>query len=79
KYINSLRSDIVTPLISLKTFLEKKKTELSQSQKELTRVQVGGKEETGNIELQSKRSESLIQELTENIEKLDVMVRKIGK
>ncbi len=78
KYINSLRWDIVTPLTSLKTFLEKQKMELMQSQKELTRVRVWGSESTGNIELQSKRSESLIQELTENIEKLDVMIGKMG-
>ncbi len=79
KYINSLRSDIITPLNSLRTFLEKQKTELIQSQKELTRVRVWGKEGTENMELQSKRSESLIQELTENIEKLDVMIGKMGK
>ena len=78
KYINSLRSDIITPLTSLRSFLEKQKIELLESQKELTRVQVWGGEETGNTELQSKRSDSLIQELTENIEKLDVMIGKMG-
>lgn len=78
KYINSLRSDIVTPLISLKTFLEKQKSELMNSKKELNRVRVWGNEGTENMELQSKRSESLIQELTENIEKLDVMIGKMG-
>ena len=78
KYINSLRSDIIIPLTSLKTFLEKQKIELLESQKELTRVRVWGDESTGNIELQSKRSESLIAELTENIEKLDVMIGKMG-
>jgi hypothetical protein len=78
KYINSLRSDIVTPLIALKTFLEEKKIELIQSKQELTRVRVWWNEETGNIELQSKRSDPLILELTENIEKLDVMIGKMG-
>ncbi len=79
KYINSLRSDIITPLTSLKAFLEKQKTEVLKSQKELTRVRVWGSEWSENIELQSKRSESLVQELTENIEKLDVMIGKMGK
>ncbi len=78
KYINSLRSDIVTPLTSLKIFLESQKSELMQSQKEVTRVRVWGSGSTGNVELQFKRSESLIQELTENIEKLDVMIGKMG-
>ncbi len=79
KYINSLRSDIVTPLTSLKAFLESQKSELTQSQKELTRVRVWRSEWTENIELQSKRSESLNIELTEIIEKLDVMIGKMGK
>lgn len=48
------------------------------SEKELTRIRVGGSESTGNVELQSKRSESLIQELSENIEKLDVMIEKMS-
>lgn len=78
KYINSLRSDIVAPLLSLQQFLENQKVELLKSQKELSRVKVWGSKETGNSELQSKRSESLIRELTENIEKLDVMIGKIG-
>ncbi len=78
KYINSLRSDIVTPLVSLKTFLEEKKIELIQSKQELTRVQVWWTEESGNIELQAKRSDPLILVLTENIEKLDVMIGKMG-
>ncbi len=78
KYINSLRSDIVTPLTSLKIFLEIQKTELMKSEKELTRVRVWGNESTGNIDLQFKRSEPLIVELTENIEKLDMMIGKMG-
>ncbi len=78
KYINSLRSDIVTPLISLRTFLEEKKIELIQSKQELAQVQIWWIDETGNIELQSKRSESLIEELTQNIEKLDIMIGKMG-
>lgn len=77
KYINSLRLDIVTPLISLKIFLEEKKIELTHSQEKLTRIRVWGNKETGNIELQSKRSELLIRELTENIEKLDTMIGKM--
>ena len=36
KYINSLRTDIIEPLISLRSFLEKQKIELKQSGKELT-------------------------------------------
>ncbi|MBX9808794.1 hypothetical protein K2X92_00185 [Candidatus Gracilibacteria bacterium] len=77
KYINSLRLDIVSPLISLKIFLEEKKIELTHSQQELTRVRIGGNKETGNIELQSTRGELLIKELTEKIEKLDTMIEKI--
>ena len=79
KYINSLRSDIVEPLKSLKEFLEDQKNKLLESQKELIQVRVWGSEESGNTELASKRSESLIMELTENIEKLDVMIGKMGK
>ncbi len=85
KYINSLRLDIVEPLQSLKEFLEIQKTKLLDSQKELTRVRVGGEYpeiNSGwqeNIELQSKRGESMITELTENIEKLNVMIGKMGK
>ena len=33
----------------------------------------------GNVELSSKRTEPLIVELTENIEKLEVMVGKFGR
>lgn len=79
KYINSLRRDIVEPLTYLKTFLEEQKIELLESRKELTHVQVWWSEWSENIELQSKRSESLITELTENIEKLDVMIGKMEK
>lgn len=78
KYINSLRSDIITPLTSLRKFLESQKQELLTSQKELTRVRVWWSEETGNIDLASKRSESLLQELDENIEKLDEMIGKMS-
>jgi hypothetical protein len=38
KYINSLRTDIVEPLNSLKVFLEKQKEELLQSEKELINI-----------------------------------------
>lgn len=103
KYIGSLREDIVKPLISLRSFLEKKKTELEKSKEEIrnlwaldgetssawqkvrVRVWVGWSWntwwnwETENLELSSKRSEPLIQELTENIEKLDIMIVKFGK
>ena len=123
KYINSLRSDIIEPLKSLRIFLEKQKTKLIESYKELSKVQVrvgwSGKQDSGikpewqewgsqkldsvtsaqwqkqdsksnmewqehsgwqeQIELSSKRSESLIAELTENIEKLDVMIEKISE
>ncbi len=93
KYINSLRWDIVEPLKSLKTFLEKKKEELEKSQKELAhiRVRVWGKEDaemnsawpeqSGFISesaLSSKRSESLFWELAENIERLDMMIAKMN-
>ncbi len=78
KYINSLRTDIIEPLISLRSFLEKQKIELKQSGKELTRIRVWGSDPSGNVELQSKRSESLIMELSENIEKLDTMIEKMG-
>lgn len=78
KYINSLRTDITEPLISLRIFLEKQRDELIQSQKELSRVRVGWSDESTSIELASKRWEPLIQELTENIEKLSEMIGKIG-
>ncbi len=89
KYIGSLREDILTPLISLKKFLEQKKIELEasreelkdiQSQRQRVQVQVGWPDTlTGNTELQSKRTEPLIIELTENIEKLGTMIEKFGK
>ncbi len=78
KYINSLREDIRNPLISLRSFLQKKKTELQSSQEEMKKVKVriGWNGETENLDLSSKRTEPLIQELTENIEKLDRMIEK---
>ncbi len=89
KYISSLREDILTPLISLKRFLEQKKIEIEasreelkgiQSQRQRVQVQVGWSDTlTGNTELQSKRTEPLINELTENIEKLGIMIEKFGK
>ena len=86
KYINSLRADILVPLKSLKSFLETQKEELGKSQWELKKVRVrvewvdpslwsGWQEQK---ELASKRSESLLMELTENIEKLDTMIQKIA-
>lgn len=78
KYINSLRSDIIEPLKSLREFLETQRSGLLSSQVELTEVRIGGSESTGNIELQSKRSESLMIELSQNIEKLDTMIGKMG-
>ena len=86
KYINSLRSDIVEPLKQLKSFLEKQREALLHSQKELLRikVQVGADPSFHSgwgeqAELSSKRSEPLLWELTENIEKLDAMIQKISK
>jgi hypothetical protein len=78
KYINSLRSDIAVPLASLKKFFEKQVISLNNSNKKLSKIQVWWNETNWNIELQSKRSESLILELTENIEKLDLMIGKMG-
>lgn len=40
KYIDSLRTDIMTPLIELKVFLEKQRGVLLESQQELGRVMV---------------------------------------
>ncbi len=78
KYIGSLRSDIVWPLRSLRGFLETKRTELMSTQQELSRIriQVGGTSE--NRDLASARTEPLMIELTENIEKLDIMIEKMG-
>ena len=77
KYIRSLHNDIVTPLISLKNFLEIQESKLLKSQLGLSRVQVqvGGYNE--NRELQSIRTEPLLIELRENIEKLDAMIGKL--
>lgn len=84
KYISSLREDVLSPLYSLKKFLEQKKMQLEASQEELKniqtqnqriQVQVGWPDTlTGNADIQSKRTEPLIHELTENIEKLEVMI-----
>lgn len=79
KYINSLRYDIVEPLNSLKLFLESQRKKLLESQKELSRIRVGWPSElSSQSDLTSKRSESLIAGLGENIGKLDAMIRKIG-
>jgi predicted nucleic acid-binding Zn-ribbon protein len=83
KYIGSLREDIVKPLTTLRSFLEKKKTELEASEQEMKKVRIrvgwSWNWESENLELQSKRNEPLIGELTENISKLDVMIEKFGK
>jgi hypothetical protein len=78
RYISSLRSDIVWPLLSLRGFLDSKRTELISSREDLSRIQVsiGGASE--NIVLTSARTESLMRELTENIERLDAMIKKMG-
>ncbi len=78
KYINSLRMDIMLPPVELKSFLEKQREQLIESQQELTRVRVGwdaGLEE--NSELSSKRGEELLGELDENIRKLEEMIGKM--
>jgi hypothetical protein len=57
------------------------KEQLISSQGELRRVRVriwSSKSLTQESELSSKRSDSLISELTENIEKLDDMVSKLN-
>lgn len=77
KYIGSLRADIVTPLTELKKFLESQRKQLLESQRELSRVRVGWPDTSANIELQSKRSESILQELDTNIAKLGEMITKI--
>ncbi|MDD2693943.1 MAG: hypothetical protein PHY14_03345 [Candidatus Gracilibacteria bacterium] len=78
KYISSLRTDIVTPLVELKKFLEEQREELLQSQKELTKVIVGESSElTGNRELATRRGEEVLRELDGNIERLDIMITKI--
>jgi hypothetical protein len=85
KYISSIKWDIVEPLKSLKLFLEEKRSELQLSQKELQKVRVGWSQDSGtspewqaHAELSSKRSEPLLTELTENIEKLEGMIEKMG-
>lgn len=77
KYINSLREDIRTPLLSLKEFLEKKKVELESSQRELMKVRVNVWGEQENRELQSVRSQELGKELEENIMKIGEMTKSI--
>lgn len=89
KYIDSLREDILTPLITLKKFFEQKKIELEASREELksiknqrqrAQVQLGWSDMLiGNSDLQSKRTRPLIHELTKNIEKLDTMIEKFEK
>ena len=79
KYIGSLRTDIVTPLVELKSFLEKQREELLESQRELSKVMVGESSElSGNRELATKRGEEILRELDGNIEKLEEMIGKMG-
>ncbi|MDD2693941.1 MAG: hypothetical protein PHY14_03335 [Candidatus Gracilibacteria bacterium] len=79
KYIGSLRTDIVTPLVELKKFLESQREELLQSQKELSKVIVGESSEfSGNRDLATKRGEEILRELDGNISKLGEMIGKIG-
>ncbi len=77
KYINSLKWDIVKPLIALRSFLSTRLSELEESKGEMRelRVKVGWWEET--LALQSARTEPLMVELRENIEKLDTMIEKL--
>lgn len=78
KYINLLRSDIVEPLKSLRSFLEKQKEQLAVTLQELQKVRIGKQTEFSSWSaLSSKRSESLLTELTENIVKLDQMIGKM--
>ncbi len=77
KYIGSLRSDIIWPLRSLQSFLENKKSELIASRDERSRVRVRVVGASENRDLQSARTELLINELTENIEKLNTMIEKM--
>lgn len=79
KYIDSLRSDIVVPLVELKVFLERRRSELIQSQQELIQVMVGKPSEPQeSMELVNKRGEMLLEELDTNIEKLGEMIEKMG-
>ncbi len=80
KYIDSLRTDIINPLIELKVFLEKQRGVLLESQQELGRVMVWVSSELwGNVTLSSERGKILIQELDESIGKLDGMIGKMGQ
>jgi hypothetical protein len=78
KYITSLMSDIMTPLVWLRSFLTSRATALEKSKWEMSRIRmkVGWWEEA--LALQSARTEPLMLELRKNIEKLDEMIEKIG-
>lgn len=86
KYINSLRADIVEPLKSLRIFLKKQGEQLEESQEELKKVRlwIGWEDSShssvwqAHIFFNSKRSEPVINELTENIAKLDAMIWKMS-
>ena len=69
----------MTPLVELKSFLEKQREELLTSQKELSKVMVGESSElSGNRELATKRGEEILSELDGNIGKLEEMIGKMG-
>ena len=77
KYTKSLREDIKNPLISLRSFLSTRLSELEQLKGEMQKVQVkvGWWEEA--LTLQSARTDPLMVELRDNIEKLDGMIEKL--
>lgn len=78
KYLNSLKGNITEPLRLLQSFLGNKRTELIASREELSRVRVQVGWASENRDLQSARTEPLMVELTENIDQLDVMIKKMG-
>lgn len=77
KYINSLKWDIVKPLVALRSFLSTRLTELEQSKGEMQKVRVKAWWWEEALTLQSARTEPLMIELRGNIEKLDVMIGKM--
>lgn len=78
KYIDSLRSDIRIPLVSLRAFFESQKAELIQAQNEMMRVRVWPSGLSWQEILTSDRSMMILQEIDTTIMKLDDMIIKIG-